>query len=182
MIRILSIRVESSPGIEAEAHRESRMSEASLLVSTWVLRVWANKEESRLINITYRACSIRVWRIRNDLNKSTQSINTFGTIIYSQVPQLRPGDHPRNVQHYDVWWRQLVLGEWCHHTSSFNVISNWAMLQTWKDDVWWRHHVARSRVANYQLPTSLLTFMMFTLCRGMFSDELIFVNIPMWPC
>ena len=35
--------------IEAEAHKESRMSEASLLASTWVLRVWANKEQSRLL-------------------------------------------------------------------------------------------------------------------------------------
>ena len=33
--------------IEAEAHRESRMSEASFLVSTWELKMWASKEESR---------------------------------------------------------------------------------------------------------------------------------------
>ena len=35
--------------------------------------------------------------IQNDTDKGTQSINTFGTIIKSQVPQLRSGDYPRNV-------------------------------------------------------------------------------------
>ena len=35
--------------------------------------------------------------MRCGTDKGMQSINTFGTIIKSQVPQLRPRDYPRNV-------------------------------------------------------------------------------------
>jgi len=90
LLRVLSIQAR----VGAAACRELRMSEASLLVSMWVFTMWTSNDESRLsISQTGQALS-RVWWIQHDPNKSTQSIDTFGTIIESQVPQLNSTRKP----------------------------------------------------------------------------------------
>ena len=107
--------------IEAEAHRESRMSEASLLVSTWVLRVWVNKEESRLLTSHIGHALIDCDGYEMIRTKARRALTHLG-------PSFRAKSHSFDQETILAMSAMSLVSSFLLHFSSISFLAIWSLI------------------------------------------------------